>query len=236
METKLNLSLGLNYKSKHFAIAMNTLSSSLILRRLATLLAVITLTLTLLAAATGVLLAFYYTPTAGGAYNSLDTIATEIPNGVIIRSLHDVGGNGLIGVALIELIVLFLGRRSQPSWFTAWVSGIVLILTGIGLGWTAMILDWSQVGYWRFQIELGAIEAIPRIGGWLRSVLTGGGAVNTTTVQHLYTLHSYILAIAAVLLAIVHLVSLLYASKPQTPSAEALPDSDSSDFGAVGNE
>jgi cytochrome b6 len=232
VEAELNLSLGLNYKSKHFAIAMNT---SLILRRLSTIFAVITLTLTLLAAVTGVLLAFYYTPTAGGAYNSLDAIATEIPSGTLIRSLHNIGGNGLIGVALIELIVLFLGRRSQPSWFTAWVSGIVLILTGIGLGWTAMILDWSQVGYWRFQIELGAIESIPRIGGWLRDVLTGGGAVNTTTVQHLYTLHSYILAIAAVVLAIVHLISLLYASKKPLPEASSNSDS-LENLGIVGNE
>jgi cytochrome b6 len=213
---------------------MNT--SSLILRRLSTLLAVITLTLTLLAAITGVLLAFYYTPTAGGAYNSLDAIATKIPNGVIVRSLHDIGGNGLIGVALIQLIVMFLGRQLSSSWLTAWVSGIVLVLTGIGLGWTAMILDWTQVGYWRFQIELGAIESIPKIGGSLRDVLTGGGAVNTTTVQHLYTLHSYILAIAAVVLAIVHLVSLLYSSKEQTPPLKPSSDSDSIELGILGND
>lgn len=186
----------------------------LILRRSATILAVVTLTLSLLAGLTGILLAFYYEPTAGGAYNSLQTIATQIPNGVVVRSVHDLAGNGVILVALLEIIVMFLGRRFSPSWLTAWVSGIMLVLLAIGLSWTAMILDWSQVGYWRFRIELDTIQSIPGIGSVLRDVLTGGEAVNTTTVQHLYTLHSYVLAAGAIFLAIVHLIALLFASKP----------------------
>lgn len=192
---------------------MKTLPFPLVLRRLATILAVITLTLSLIAAATGILLAFYYEPTAGGAYNSLRSIATDIPNGTLIRSLHDIAGNGVIGVALVEIVVMYLGRKFSPSWLSAWVSGILLTLVCIGLSWTAIILDWSQVGYWRFRIELGTIEAIPAIGETLRNILTGGSAVDTITVQHLYALHSYILAAAAVGLAIAHLVAILYAAR-----------------------
>lgn len=199
---------------------MQALPYPLILRRSATILAVITLTLTLAAAFTGVLLAFYYEPAAGRAFNSLKTIATEVPNGELILSLHNIAGNWLIGIALIEMVVMFLGRRFNPSWLTAWISGIFLILTGIGLGWTAMLLGWSQEGYWRFRIELGSIEAIPVIGELLRNILTGGGSVNTTTVEHLYTIHSYLLSVGAVVLAIVHLASLIYASRP----GSELPD------------
>jgi len=77
---------------------------------------------------------------------------------------------------------------------TAWISGILFTLTAIALGWTAMLLDWTQLGYWRFNIELGTV-AIPLIGSQLRAILTGGGAINTLTVAHLYTLHSYVLSI-----------------------------------------
>jgi len=52
------------------------------------ILAVVILTLSLTTAFTGVLLAFYYEPTAGGAYNSLKVIATEIPNGWLVQRLH----------------------------------------------------------------------------------------------------------------------------------------------------
>ncbi len=184
-------------------------SYAFLLRRLATILAIVILTLSFSAAFTGILLAFYYEPTAGGAYNSLKAIATQIPNGWLIQRLHNISGNGIIAVSLIEIVVMFLGERFRRSWLTAWISGILLTLTAIALGWTAMVLDWSQIGYWRFTIELGSIETIPLIGSQLREIITGGGAINTLTVQHLYTLHSYILSAGALILAIIHLGGLL---------------------------
>ena len=184
-----------------------------VLRRLATVLAVVMLTLSSIAALTGILLAFYYEPTAGGAYNSLRAIATQIPNGWLIQRIHSLAGNGLIGVSLVEIVVMFLGERFRPSWITAWISGILLTLTAIGLSWTAILLDWTQIGYWRFTIELGTIEALPAIGSQLRNILTGGGAVNTVTVQHLFTIHSYLLSGGAIVLAIIHLTGLLLQEK-----------------------
>jgi cytochrome b6 len=173
------------------------------------------LSLSLIAAATGILLSFYYEPTAGGAYNSLRVIKSEIPNGWLIERIHEISGNGLIVVSLLEIIVMFLGEKFRPSWLTAWISGILLTLTAIALSWTAMLLDWTQLGYWRFQIELGTVQAIPVIGSLLRTILTGGGAVNTVTVVHMYTLHSYILSIGALILAIIHLGGLLLQEKEE---------------------
>ncbi|MGL5923548.1 cytochrome b N-terminal domain-containing protein [Chroococcidiopsis sp.] len=184
-----------------------------VVRRLATVLAVVMLTLSSIAALTGILLAFYYEPTAGGAYNSLRAIATQIPNGWLIQRIHSLAGNGLIGVSLVEIVVMFLGERFRPSWITAWISGILLTLTAIGLSWTAILLDWTQIGYWRFTIELGTIEALPAIGSQLRNILTGGGAVNTVTVQHLFTIHSYLLSGGAIVLSIIHLTGLLLQEK-----------------------
>jgi cytochrome b6 len=79
-----------------------------------------------------------------------------------------------------------------------------------------MILDWSQLGYWRLSIELQTIEAIPFIGSQLRDILTGGGAINTATVEHLYTIHSYILSVSAIAIAITHLGALLVQERQQT--------------------
>ncbi len=105
---------------------------------------------------------------------------------------------------------MFLGERFRRSWLTAWISGIFFTLTAIGLSWTAIILDWSQIGFWRFKIELGTIEAIPLIGSYLRQILTGGAGVSTLTVAHMYTFHSYLLSGVAVVLSIMHLVALLF--------------------------
>lgn len=192
---------------------MKKIPYDFILQRLATTLSVAIITLSLIAAITGILLSFYYEPVAGGAYQALQWIDTEVPNGLLIHSIHNRAGNWLIGVSLIQLVVMFLGRQFRASWLTAWISGILLTLTGIGLSWTAIIIDWSQVGYWRFRIELGTIEAIPVVGSTLRDILTGGGSVNTTTVEHLYAIHSYLLSFGAIVLAVIHLWGLLRQEK-----------------------
>ena len=179
-----------------------------ILRRLSTILAVVMLTLTLIAASSGILIAFYYEPGAGSAYESLKMLSNEVSFGWLVRSMHNISGTALIVVGLIQIVVMFLGERFRRSWLTAWISGILFTLTAIGLSWTAMILDWSQLGFWRLRIELGTIEAIPLIGPQLREILTGG-AIGSVTVEHLYTLHSYVVSVAAVGLSLVHLGGLL---------------------------
>ncbi|MEH1793175.1 MULTISPECIES: cytochrome b N-terminal domain-containing protein [unclassified Nostoc] len=206
-----------------------------IMRRIATILSVVILSLCLIYVSTGVLLSFYYEPTAGGAYNSLKMINTQVPYGWLFWRAHEVAGNAVIAIALIQIVVMFLGRQFRKSWLTAWVSGILLTLSAIGLDWTAMILDWTQEGYWRFNIELGTIEAIPFIGGQLRDILTGGGAINTVTVEHLYTIHSYLILVATLILAIVHLAALLWqewemSQEGPRPEIDNLPQPSEGEF------
>ena len=202
---------------------MKNISYEFILRRLATILSVVIITLTAIAAVSGILLSFYYEPTAGGAYRSLQDIKNQVPNGWLIQKMHDLAGNAVIAIALIQIVVMFLGRQFRASWLTAWISGILFTLSAIGLAWTAMILDWDQLGYWRFRIELQTIEAIPLIGPELRDIITGGGAINSETVEHLYTLHSYVVSTGAVVLAVIHLWSLVQQEKEQKMALAVVP-------------
>lgn len=192
---------------------MHNTRSDVVLRRITTILSVVIITLTLIAATTGILLSFYYEAAAGRAYQSLRMIDTEVPYGWLFHKAHQIAGNGVVAIALIQIVVMFVSRQFRKSWLTAWISGILFTLSAIGLGWTAMILSWDQEGFWRFSIELGTIEAIPFIGSVLRDILTGGGAISTVTIQHLYTIHSYIVSVAALVLAVVHLLSVLWQEK-----------------------
>ena len=194
---------------------MNSIKYSFLWRRTATILSVVILTLAIMAAISGILMSFYYEPAAGNAYKSLQTISTTIPNGGLILSLHNWAGNGIIAIALIQIIVMFLGRQFRRSWLTAWISGIFLTLSTIGLGWTAMILSWNQLGYWRLKIELGTIAAIPFLGDTIKDVLTGGGGISTQTIVHFYTIHGYILSTVAIALSVIHLVALMLQEQEQ---------------------
>lgn len=189
------------------------------LQRLSTVIAVAILSLVLTAAISGMLLAVYYEPSAGAAYSSLQRITTEVPYGWLVRTMHHLAGNGILILALIQIVVMFLGEQFRPGWIVGWVSGIFLALNAVGLGWTSTILDWSQEGFWRFRIELGTVESIPLVGPMLRTILTGGDGISSQTIVRLYTLHSYVLSIGAVGLAIVHLVG-LFLQERETVSAE----------------
>jgi cytochrome b6 len=193
---------------------MNTLRYDYLLRKLATILALAIFTLCLIAAITGVLISFYYSPTAATAYSSIEYIDNQVANGWLVRSLHNTAGNALIVISLLQIIIMFLGRHMIGSWIVSWVSGIFLTLSAIGLGWTAMNLEWSQLGYWRFKIELSIIESIPLIGQALRQFLLGGESIGTITLQHLFTIHSYLLSAVALGLSTIHLVSSLLQSQP----------------------
>jgi cytochrome b6 len=194
-----------------------------LLPKLATILAIAMLTLCLVAAITGVSIAFYYTPDTNAANSSIEYINDRVANGWLIISLHNIAGNGLIAVSLVQIIVMFLGRRLLGGWIVGWVSGIFLTLTAIGLGWTAMNLDWSQLGYWRFKIELSIIESIPALGQALRQFLLGGDGIGTITLEHLFTIHSYLLSAVALVLSLVHLAGTFINSRspvelPSDPS------------------
>jgi cytochrome b6 len=206
---------------------METTRFDITVQRITTLLAVIIITLVLIGATTGVLISFYYEPGAGKAYESLAKISTQVTYGWLFLKAHEIAGNGVIVIGLIQIVMLFLGRQFRKNWLAAWISGILFTLSAIGLSWTAIILGWSQEGYWRFNIELGTIKSLPLIGNQLRDILTGGGGVDSVTIQHLYTIHSYIVAVAALVLAVVHLVSVFWQEKQtynEIPNTESTED------------
>ena len=199
---------------------MKRINPLFVLRRTSTVIAVSILTLTLVSALTGLLIAINYQPVAGGAYQSLEQIAQQVEFGWLVQGLHKYAGNFVIALGLIQLVLMFLGRQFRSSWLTGWISGIFLILAAIGLDWTAMALSWTQEGFWRLKIELGTIEAIPFIGSTLREIVTGGGGINTSTLLRLYTLHSYILSAGAIGLAIAHLVGILFQDRQEKQAQE----------------
>jgi cytochrome b6 len=192
-------------------------------RRLSTLLAIALLTLTLIAAVTGILMAYYYQPEAGAAYESLKMIDQSVNYGWLVRRLHDLAGNGLIIFSLVQFVVMFLGTRLRPSWIGAWVTGALVILAAIGLSWTAIILDWSQIGFWRMKVEVGQITSIPFVGPTLAAILTGG-SIGTPTIGHMYTIHSYVLSLGALGLSIAHLLTLIYQERELKKEIEVMPE------------
>src|SRR5439155_1530363 len=98
------------------------------------------LTCFMLQVVTGILLALIYVPSAGEAWNSLQTLNHGISLGWFIRALHGWGSNFMVAIVLIHMVQVFLfGAYKFPSELT-WIVGVLLLLVTLGMAFTGQIM------------------------------------------------------------------------------------------------
>ncbi len=66
------------------------------------------LTIFIFQVVTGILLALVYVPSAGEAWNSLQTLNHQIALGWFIRALHGWGSNFMLAIVIIHMVQVFL--------------------------------------------------------------------------------------------------------------------------------
>src|SRR6202162_1074578 len=77
---------------------------------------------------TGIMLAFIYVPSAGEAWNSLQTLNHSVSLGWFIRALHGWGSDFMGAIVLIHMVPVFLfGAYKFPRELT-WIVGVFLLL------------------------------------------------------------------------------------------------------------
>jgi len=97
------------------------------------------LTCFMLQVVTGILLALIYVPSAGEAWNSLQTLNHGISLGWFIRALHGWGSNFMVAIVLIHMVQVFLfGAYKFPRELT-WIVGVLLLLVTLGMAFTGQI-------------------------------------------------------------------------------------------------
>src|SRR5216684_4184048 len=106
------------------------------------------LTCFMLQIVTGILLALIYVPSAGEAWNSLQTLNHGVSLGWFIRALHGWGSNFMVAIVLIHMVQVFLfGAYKFPRELT-WIVGVLLLLVTLGMAFTGQVLRFDQDAYW----------------------------------------------------------------------------------------
>ncbi len=153
----------------------------------------ISLVLIILQFATGILLLLYYRPTTAEAYQSIIEITNQVPFGWLIRGLHYWGANLLIGAVILHMIrIFFTGAYKSPREFT-WVSGVVLFIITLLLGFSGFLLPWNQLSYWTTTVATDGMSAIPLIGETLKFFVRGGLEVGQLGLTRFFASHVVIL-------------------------------------------
>jgi quinol-cytochrome oxidoreductase complex cytochrome b subunit len=151
-------------------------------------LGVITLTLFLVLAVSGVLLMVYYVPTPREAYSSTQDLQYAVTFGAFVRALHRWAGHAMVLTVFLHLLRVFFTsayfRRALN-----WTLGLGLFLLTLGLAFTGYLLPWDQLSFWAVSVSANLLDYIPRIGGSLKRVLLGGHEVGPAALIRFYMLH-----------------------------------------------
>jgi quinol-cytochrome oxidoreductase complex cytochrome b subunit len=145
-----------------------------------------------LEAFTGILLAFYYHPTAEAAYDSTAGIVRDVPAGWFVHEMHVWGAYLLVAVVLLRLVRLFWDRLYHAPREVLWFSGVLLAWLVLQLDFTGRLLPWDVKSYWAAVRGLEVVWSLPVIGS-LFSFLVGGRVINDDVLLRFYVLHIAVL-------------------------------------------
>lgn len=164
-----------------------------------------TLFVAIMQAATGIFLSIYYVPTPEEAYNSIEYIMNDVAFGWLVRGMHHWGATLMVLLVFLHMLrVFFYAAYKYPREVT-WITGVLLLLVTLGLGFTGYLLPWNQRSYWATAVGSSIVATIPLIGEFLMRVLRGGDDLSFLTLSRFYGVHIWFLPAALFSLIGVHL-------------------------------
>ena len=180
---------------------------------------------------TGVILAMYYEPSTSidpvsgkpVAYTSIEAITNELTLGWLVRGMHRWGASVFIILLFMHMGRVFLfGAYKYPRELT-WITGVLILVMGMLMGFTGYLLPWDQTAYWATVVGINLNGTAPFAGPWLAQFLATGPEIGSETLAKWYALH--MLAIPGALIALIgvhiYLVTRLGVSSPPWSSEAA---------------
>src|SRR5246500_1451740 len=167
------------------------------------------LTCFMLQIVTGILLALIYVPSAGEAWNSLQTLNHGISLGWFIRALHGWGSNFMVGIVLVHMVQVFLfGAYKFPRELT-WIVGVLLLLVTFGMAFTGQVLRFDQDAYWGLGMGPSIASRVPVIGPWAVNLMLGGPIIAGATLSRFFALHVFVIPGMLIAFVALHVLMVL---------------------------
>lgn len=187
-----------------------------------------TLTVFLLQAVTGAVLAMYYAPSPDHAYESIRYLEGQVHLGRVLRGVHNWGASAMVVLALLHMVRVFsFGAYKYPR-EANWVVGVGLLGLVMAFGFTGYLLPWDQRAYWATQVGTSIAGTVPGVGGAVAVLLRGGTQLGAETLTRFYALHVLWLPAAIIGLIGLHLVMIVrqgIAAPPRVLAGDEVADS-----------
>ena len=154
---------------------------------------------------TGILLAVYYEPSPGTAYESVRYITEQAAFGWYIRSVHKWAATLMIAAVILhQMRVYFTGAYRKPREIN-WTVGMFLLICTLMTGFTGYSLAFEQLSYWGATVGANISNTIPVVGGLIKTMMLGGDEYNRHTLSRFFVLHAAVLPVAMSLFVVVHI-------------------------------
>jgi ubiquinol-cytochrome c reductase cytochrome b subunit len=154
---------------------------------------------------TGILLMFYYAPTADHAWESTKYILEEVEYGWFILSYHLWGSSAMVAIVVLHMSQVYLWGAYKKPREMVWLAGIVLFIIVLAFGFTGYLLPWDQRSYWATTIGVEIVDKAPILGDFLGRFLRGGPVPGAQTLSRFFAIHVIILPLALMAIAGLHL-------------------------------
>lgn len=156
-------------------------------------------------AITGIFLAVYYVPSPDVAYESIEYIMNEVQFGWLIRGIHHWGATLMVIVVFVHMLrTFFYGAYKYPREIT-WLTGVLLLLSTLGMGFTGYLLPWNQRAYWATTVGTEIAGTVPFIGDFILRILRGGEDLSAVTLARFFAVHIWVIPALILLLIGTHL-------------------------------
>lgn len=155
----------------------------------------------------GIFLSMHYSPVIELAFDSIEFIMRDVPNGWLIRYIHANGASMFFIVVYGHICRgLYYGSYMKPR-EALWCSGVVLLLLMMATAFTGYVLPWGQMSLWGATVITSMVTVIPLGGQYLVEWLWGGYTVSSPTLHRFYTIH-FLLPFILVGVTFIHLALL----------------------------
>jgi len=157
---------------------------------------------------TGVWLTMSYTPSAEGAFASVEYIMRDVPYGWLIRYMHSTGASAFFLVVYLHMFRgLMYGSYKNPRELV-WIFGMVIYVALMAEAFLGYVLPWGQMSYWGAQVIVNLFGAIPYVGEDLVQWIRGDYLISGATLNRFFALHVVAVPIVLLALVVLHLLAL----------------------------
>jgi quinol-cytochrome oxidoreductase complex cytochrome b subunit len=112
---------------------------------------------------TGLLLMFYYRPTAEYAFQDIMGLREHVPLG-IMREVHRWAAHMMVITVWLHMYRVFLTGSYKPPREFNWNVGVILLVLTLLLSFTGYLLPWDQLAVWAITVGSNMARATPFLG------------------------------------------------------------------------